>query len=191
MAFLDKLGKTLASTSKDMTQKAKDFTEVTRLNMQISQKRDDVLQMFQQIGKRCYEMAQEGNNLFPEEVERTVAMVAEMEEPINRRRKLKGLKTCPHCGGEIPENTAFCPACGEKMEQLQQTTSAKTGSTICPNCGMEVSRDSAFCSSCGTKIEVLQPTPSENQPEQAVCCSCGNVLTNEDVFCPVCGTKNK
>ena len=37
---------------------------------------------------------------------------------------------CTHCGNELPENARFCPACGNGIENNQQTETADTEETV-------------------------------------------------------------
>lgn len=65
-------------------------------------------------------------------------------------RVLKGVKKCPHCGGEVPQNAVFCGSCGRKVteEELKE----ETGVRFCTVCGAKVEPDFAFCVNCGQKL---------------------------------------
>ena len=74
---------------------------------------------------------------------------------------------CAKCGAEIPENSKFCPECGEKV--------IPADSVICPGCGKTVKK-SKFCPECGCSL-----IPK--------CKNCGMELAANAKFCPECGTK--
>lgn len=76
---------------------------------------------------------------------------------------------CNQCGMEVPEGGAFCPNCGNKMDNVVQT-SEDAGTVIgnqregqeqgqnmqrkfCPNCGTENSAEDTFCKECGMPLD--------------------------------------
>ena len=52
------------------------------------------------------------------------------------------MKKCMKCGKEFPDDTNFCPACGEKLESIN----------CCPKCGAPINEDDKFCKACGEKL---------------------------------------
>src|SRR2546422_700940 len=57
---------------------------------------------------------------------------------------------CPRCQYENSLNSAFCDACGARLE------------TACPNCGERNRRGAKFCRNCGQEISQTfanTPTP--------------------------------
>ena len=59
---------------------------------------------------------------------------------------------CSNCKKEIPDNSLFCPYCGQKI----------ISTTKCPNCGTDVAGDFVFCPSCGSKMIQDEPKQEEN-----------------------------
>ena len=55
MAFFDKLGEKISSKSKEVAQKAKDLTDVTKLNAQVSAEEKTINELYFKIGKAYYE----------------------------------------------------------------------------------------------------------------------------------------
>lgn len=72
---------------------------------------------------------------------------------------------CKKCGSALPTNSAFCPACGEKVE----------GKKICPTCKRIVKEEYLFCPTCGERLD-----------GKKYCPTCGELCS--DAFCPKCGT---
>ncbi len=58
---------------------------------------------------------------------------------------------CIKCNREIPEDSVFCPFCGEKV------------AAACSACGAELIDDSEFCRFCGAKVEegAVPATPAD------------------------------
>lgn len=48
---------------------------------------------------------------------------------------------CQYCYSEIPEDSVFCPECGQKQEP-----------PVCPECGAPIEAGAAFCSECGARL---------------------------------------
>lgn len=59
---------------------------------------------------------------------------------------------CSKCNASVPDDSAFCPECGEKVE-----TPAPTNQVVCTNCGAVTGPDDSFCESCGSKMEPAAP----------------------------------
>ena len=74
---------------------------------------------------------------------------------------------CSKCGASIPEDSKFCPSCGNSTAKVE---------TVCPNCSAKVAEGSRFCPSCGTNMEKKV-------------CECGNEIPAGTKFCPNCGKK--
>lgn len=51
--------------------------------------------------------------------------------------------SCPHCGSQIADGSAFCSVCGKRVGNTP---------TVCPDCGKANDCTSAFCSNCGKKL---------------------------------------
>lgn len=60
---------------------------------------------------------------------------------------------CSSCGAQHSEKAAFCPNCGEKVQQVS--------AHLCPACGTEMPPDAAFCSHCGAAAKNGEARPSQ------------------------------
>lgn len=116
MDFFDKLGETLSSAGKDVSQKAKDLSGTAKLNLDIKAKEDLIQKQYTELGRIYYaahkeDAAAEGINC--------IHAIREAEQEIARMRdeimKIKGAVACPNCGAQLPVGTGFCGQCGTKI----------------------------------------------------------------------------
>ncbi|MGN0161511.1 MAG: zinc ribbon domain-containing protein [Lachnospiraceae bacterium] len=116
MDFFDKLGEKLAATGEEISQKAKEMTEVVSLKNQIRTQENQLDEIYKSIGKKYYEAHkdEEGNEYAAdfESIKTAQAGIATLNAQI---REVKGTKVCPVCGEDIVGEASFCPKCGAKI----------------------------------------------------------------------------
>lgn len=157
MAFLEDIGKKISQTSQGAVQKTKDFTEITKINGQISQLQKSAEEYYNQLGKAYYELhSEDAEQALTGQVgtiKNTLQQIDQLKEQIE---KIKTAKRCLNCGAELPEDTAFCPNCGTKVPEpqlaAQPAPQAQAPAKFCTNCGAPQAADAAFCSECGTAL---------------------------------------
>ena len=116
MDFFDKLGESLVSAGKDVSQKAKDVSEIAKLKIDIKAKEDYVDRQYRELGAAYYEKHR--NEEECEEAEQFFLISVALDE-IERMKaevlRIQGAAICPNCGLKMPEGAAFCSSCGAKM----------------------------------------------------------------------------
>lgn len=162
MAFFDKLTETINNTSK----KAKDYSDISALNAQISAQQGILNGCFAEIGRAYYEANHENaDDPFAESMQKIGAAKETILSLQRQILAIKGLKVCENCGNQIPVEAAFCPSCGaraavEQPAEPEPETPAPDVPKTCPGCGAELPPDAMFCTNCGHKIEPQQaPEP--------------------------------
>ena len=97
MALLEKVGDTILSMGKDMSQKAKDMSGIAKLKLNIRSKEDFIKEQYIEIGKAYYER-HKGEEV---PVMAQFAQIDEALEDIARMElqilELKGARKCPEC----------------------------------------------------------------------------------------------
>ena len=138
MAFFDDLAKKLGDVADMAVDKAKDLTEISRLSLAVSSEEKLVQGWYAEIGKAIYE--QEKDDLDSPYVAQCVKIQASLEKIDSLKLQLANLKdgddvidvepktddlgeifpetcTCPTCGKQMPQGSAFCAACGAKITE--------------------------------------------------------------------------
>ncbi|MCD8144222.1 MAG: zinc ribbon domain-containing protein [Oscillospiraceae bacterium] len=207
MGIFDNFGRSAQESWRGVNQRAKDGSEISRLNHQISDNNNRINQLYAEMGKLYCQ-------LHPEDAEpqlaRYVSSIQEMEtrnrEWNDQIQALRGLRKCPHCGAWIsktvtfcvncgqraipehvtlcprcgsqaPEGTLFCPQCGERLPDNSAGGAAST--RRCSRCGTEAEEGMRFCINCGSPLEVVPTEPVGTPPEQPP----------QPTNCPSCGAE--
>lgn len=121
MGFFDELTESLTTAGKDVTQKAKDMSEIARLKLDVKSKEDYVQKQYMAIGQTYFEKHKDEEGI--EEAEQFF-LIREALDEIERMKaeilKLRGAAECPKCGSRMPEGAAFCSNCGTKMDDMYE-----------------------------------------------------------------------
>lgn len=114
MSFLDSMKSELLSAGRDVSQKAKEVSEVAKLKLDIKSKEDALNKQYVELGKRYYDMHKEGE--IPEaEIVNISTLRSEIADLKEEILQIQGACTCPQCGNTLPEGTVFCSQCGAKI----------------------------------------------------------------------------
>ncbi|NLN65999.1 MAG: zinc ribbon domain-containing protein [Clostridiaceae bacterium] len=113
MAFIDDLKK----FGKNVAQKSSDVVETTKLNMSISQEKEKINRLYNEMGAAVYEQYKMGNDLgMSEQCSQIAEFEAKIEEYQNKILEIKNAVKCPQCGTEVSAETVFCAQCGTKIK---------------------------------------------------------------------------
>ena len=114
MQFFSKITETISDTSKVVAQKAKDISDLTRLNSQISTEENRINAAFLAIGRRYFEEVSEEYISDFSAINDARAKIRSYQDQISI---IKGICTCQNCGAEVSNEAVFCSACGTKVEK--------------------------------------------------------------------------
>ena len=122
-------------------QKAKDLSEITKLNMAVSESETKINEIYSEIGYKVY-CAYRENPL--EEVKEEIGQIRELEEAMEacklQIQAINAMNSCPRCGAKIKPEMMFCSSCGMKLQSEEQETVE------------EEQERPAFCSECGAPL---------------------------------------
>ena len=170
-------------------QKAKDFSDITRLNGQISEEEAKINNAFLAIGRLYVEV--HSSDAEPQ-FATWISSIQESQGKIDTYRRqvqdIKGVQRCEKCGAEVAAGSAFCNSCGAPMPKIEATV--PQNGIPCKNCGAIIQPGMKFCTSCGTPVD-SEPGSAGNEEASAerVCPSCGAKVQGDSAFCTECGAK--
>ena len=155
----------VTDTCKIVSDKTGDFVKETKDKFNISDKNDEIKELYLEIGKTVYDMYKNGEDVgdvFLKEckkIEKTLKEITQIQKNILYN---KGLRDCQNCNETIPLDSKFCEHCGEKQKEVKvkeentkleekQIEEVKVDK-VCPECGMIMDINSEFCKKCGHKF---------------------------------------
>ncbi|MGY0374119.1 zinc-ribbon domain-containing protein [Clostridium sp. JNZ J1-5] len=127
-----KIKKTAVDTASTVAQSAKESSavvakksgeliEISKLTVSINSNESKMKDLYSEIGKKVFEKHENGQYIDPELVENCNEILAlktsinEMKQKVN---ELRNKRICTNCDTSLPEDTAFCPKCGNKIDSL-------------------------------------------------------------------------
>lgn len=121
MDFFDKLGETLVSAGKDVSQRARDVSDIAKLKLDIKLKEDYVEKQYAALGASYYEKHKDEAECDEAEqfflIGEALGEIARMKAEVLR---IKGAAECPKCGANMPDGAMFCSSCGAKMDDIYE-----------------------------------------------------------------------
>lgn len=156
MAFFDNMKGKLNQASQTTVQKAKEFSEIAKLNATIAATERQINELYSKLG---YEVYCAYNEAPLPEVEGLLTQLKELHQNIENCRaqikEISAVETCPNCGARISKEMIFCSGCGSKLavpkpeveivEEVQEAV-------FCGACGAELTPGAIFCTNCGNKV---------------------------------------
>lgn len=191
MAFFDDLSKKISTAGQGAVQSTKNFANISKINSLIQDEEKKINDVYFQIGKAYFNEKGDAPDFFAasmvQAVKESLAAIEAYNEQI---KEIKGVLTCPVCGADVANQSAFCNLCGAKMPDKHPAPVIPENSVQCGSCGAYVAADCKFCTACGSLMTPAEPAPAEAPAaEGKVCPSCGKTLSPGAIFCTGCGTQ--
>lgn len=154
MAFFDNMKSKLTATSQTAVQKAKDLTEITRLNSQINDAEGKINDLYYKLGFEIYRAYREAPLAEGAEL---IAQISQLHQNIAdykaQIQTINHANVCPNCGGKVNKGMAFCSSCGFKLPVEEKPVEEEKQKILCASCGAEIAEDASFCTSCGIRLD--------------------------------------
>lgn len=153
MALFDTMKNKISAAGQNTVQKAKDLTEITRLNSTISGAEEQVRELYTTMGYEIYRAYYE--NPLPEVAE-LIAQITQLHQKIEDCKvqidAINAVKTCPQCGSKVGKDMAFCGNCGFRLPVEAAAPVEEGKPAFCGVCGAPITAESVFCTNCGNKV---------------------------------------
>ena len=119
MGAWDDLKGSLFAAGRDVSQKAKEVSEIAKIKMDIRTKEDFVEKQFASLGRAYYDTNKD--DVSAKDAEQ-FAVIKEAIDEIERMNQqlldIQGVVLCPNCGKKSPVGTSFCSDCGSKLDDI-------------------------------------------------------------------------
>lgn len=117
MGFFDDLGKKISDVSQGAVAKGKELADIAKLNSSIAEEERHIKEAYIEIGKAYFEKhANDCDSEFAASITQIETSLDKIKDLRAQIVEIKGVTTCSNCGAEVPKNSAFCPACGSKVD---------------------------------------------------------------------------
>lgn len=159
-----KVGDGVAGTYKTVASKSGKIFEDAKVKMSISDKENELEEMYKIIGKTVYDVYKTGEDVgkaFTKECKNIDKTYTEIEEMNKKMLYNKGLRKCNNCFETIAVDSVYCESCGEKQKPVKMKEDKKAEKIeeqkeetekICPKCGYNCEPNAKFCPKCGYKF---------------------------------------
>lgn len=157
------VGKTATDTYNTVADKSGKVIEETKLRFAISEKQNEIEQIYVEMGKTVYDSYKTGEDVgkaFTKESKKIDKILSEIDDMNTKILLNKGLRKCPACGETVANQAGFCTNCGEKLKPVKVKEEKKAEdkkkeepkAKVCPQCGTVCEPQTNFCSKCGYKM---------------------------------------
>ncbi len=118
MFNFEEIGKKISQTGKAAGDKAKQVSEIAKLNIKLGTVEKEADELLLMLGKKAYEVSKgNADSEFFGECEEIAAKLDSVKEIKAQIHALKGVVICGKCGAEVDLENDFCGKCGAKVEK--------------------------------------------------------------------------
>lgn len=120
MGVLDDILSKTRDVASDLSHKANDVVEVSKLRLSVVSLGSDIDKVYQKLGLMIYEMVKAGTanqDLVNGCVAEIDALKTKLEEANQKIDELKNVRRCDSCGNAVDISAQFCPMCGSLLQK--------------------------------------------------------------------------
>jgi hypothetical protein len=120
---------------------AGEFYEIKKMENALKENKNQLREAYIALGVKCCNA--QNNDINSDLKTRIQEIDRENDEIRKRLNMIKGVKICPTCQTQNPNENSFCSKCGTKLDEE---------SAVCSKCGEPLNQGDVYCSNCGTKL---------------------------------------
>ncbi len=163
----DKVGNTLETGFKNVSDSSQKLADKMKLKKQIGQLESEINTAYLEIGKKFFE----ANSVSPSEeyAEKFTEITSKSSQIENLKNELNALEdkfNCPGCNAVLTKGQSFCDKCGINVSAFSNPAPAQPALS-CPNCGAAATETQKFCEKCGTSLTQEKPAETETPASDA------------------------
>ncbi|MEG1008483.1 MAG: zinc ribbon domain-containing protein [Clostridia bacterium] len=155
-----KVGEGATETYKTVADKSGKLFEEAKNKIAISDKQNDIEQIYCDMGKTVYDVYVKGEDVgkaFSKECKNIDKINDEVEEMKKNILFNKKLRKCQNCNEIIDIDSVYCINCGEKQKAVKikkekKEVEKEEETLVCPTCGTVAEKEAKFCAKCGYKF---------------------------------------
>lgn len=124
MDFFNKLGKKASETYQVTKEKAVNISGELKLRGKISELKDKIEKIYNEIGVVVYNEIKDGKDVAKEEIISKCEEISRLKDEISKLEAeiltFKKVKKCPNCGNELELDAEFCSKCGKEQPKIEK-----------------------------------------------------------------------
>lgn len=181
MAFWENFSETITAKSKEMADKAKNFTDIASLKGQIVSQENTILRYYKEIGREYYAAHKmDDAPEFPSQLEAIKSAERSIEELQKKIAELSGTKHCEACGSDVSDDSVFCPKCGAKLEEDTFFDEEDTEEVVVTEIVKEEDAEDAAVTEIVKEEDVQEAVATEIVKEEASATEAANEAVTEE-----------
>ena len=123
MDIINKISDAFVSAGKEVSDRAKDMTDATRLSYEINQKKREINDKYRALGKKYYSEHRDEKD---DAIVGITAALEELHEMENQLADARGGVRCDKCGAIVPHGATYCSKCGTKIGDIFEEEEEET-----------------------------------------------------------------
>lgn len=123
MDFFSKLSKKATETYQFTKEKATSISEELKIKGKINDLKQDVEELYLNIGKKVYTELKDGKTVAEEEILEKCEQISKANDEISKLKdkllSIKKVKNCPSCGAKLEFDDLYCSKCGKEQPKVE------------------------------------------------------------------------